>query len=410
MVTLAASTLWIVGCNGPTHEIEQTRQATILPVRVAKVVRRTEFSYPLKFYGRIQAARESALSFELAGQVSAILVDEGDPIRQGQPLASINIEILAAQRELLIAKKGVEETLLKRLRKGERPEVIAAAEAAVERLKVEVKRALINEQREQKLLATKSISESRYEQLKYDYEALVFSLTEAQARLAELESGPREEDVEAQENRVAMHDAEIAVLDARMAKATLYAPFDGQVIDRTIDGGTVVEAGQPVLVVSGSAEHEARCSLPVKQLAQVKNVESVGVGDRQIPVVESRIVSKVDSSTRTVDVVFRLESANALIAGETCTIILTQTIKKNCVELPVDALVPSIRGLWSCYRIEEQINGKGYLVVKEEVTIEHTDGDRAFVDSALADDALIVSAGVHKLVPGMQVQPMDEIE
>jgi hypothetical protein len=145
-------------------------------------------------------------------------------------------------------------------------------------------------------------------------------------------------------------------------------------------------------------------------LDQVKNVESVGVGDRQIPVEEIRVVSNVDSSTRTVDVVFRLAPTAGLIAGETCTIILTQTVKKNCVELPVGALVPSIRGLWACYRIEEETNGKGYQVVKEEVTIEHTDGDRVFVVSALSDDALVVSAGVHKLVPGMQVQPMDEIQ
>jgi multidrug efflux pump subunit AcrA (membrane-fusion protein) len=409
MATLTAATVWMVGCNGGASKIKEIDQATILPVKVTQVVRRTEFTYPLNYYGRVKAVRESALAFELAGQVSAMLVDEGDQIREGQPLANLNTEILAAQRKLLVAKKAVEESLLKRLVKGERPEVIDAAQAAVERLRIEVKRALINEQREQKLLQTKSISESRYEQLKYDYESLRFSLKEAQAHLAELESGPREEDIEAQENRVAMQDAEISVLDTRMEKATLYAPFAGQVIERIIDGGTVVDAGQAVLVVSGSGEYEARFSLPVTQLAQLVNIQTVVVGNRQIPVKGYRVVSNVDPSTRTVDVVFVLEPTTDLIAGESCNVEMTQTIKKNCVEMPVDALIPSIRGLWSCYRVVPDAEGSGYQVTKEEVTIEHTDGDRVFVVTDLPDDALIASEGVHKLVPGMQVQPMGEM-
>lgn len=409
MATIVASTAWTAGCNRITTKKMEVLEPTILPVKVAKITRRKQFSFPLNFYGRIDVARESALSFELDGRVATILVDAGDEIREGQTLATLHTDSLVAERELLIAKKSVEEAVLKRVRTGERPEVIAAAQAAVERLQVEVKRASINEQREKKLLQTKSISESRYDQLKYDYEALRLSLREKEARLAELKAGAREEDIVAQTMRVAMQDAELALLDTQIRKSKLDSPFAGHVIQRILDDGTVVKSGQPVLIISELTNREARFALPIMYLPQVAKIQSVSVGNRQVPVKDARVISKVDRSTRTMEIVFVLDPSVELISGQTCGVTLTKTIEQECVELPVDSLVPSIRGLWSCYRIEPLPDGAGFEVVKEEVTIEHTQGDRVFATTTLSDGDQVIVDGVQKLVPGMRVRPVSEI-
>lgn len=410
IVIFLAAPICIVGCNDSDNALVGTKAGdpTILPVNVVPVVRRDEYSYPMQFYGRIRSARESALSFELNGLVAKIQVDEGDQISRGQPLATIDTEILAAQKQLLLANKSVEESLLRRLRTGEREEVVAAARAAVERMEADAQQAFSKLQREKKLVGNKSIPAAQYEQSTYKFESLAAALKEGRERLKEIESGTREEDIDAQQKRVAIQDAEIAILDTRIKKATLYAPFDGQVIERIIDDGTVLEAGQPVLVVSDSKKREARFSLPIAQLNQVARVRSVRLGRAEIPVDNVRTVLSVDRNTRTVDVVFELGSTSGLIAGETCVLTLSKTVKSNCVELSVSALVPSIRGLWSCYCIEKKSGSDSYVVVKHEVTVEHTDGDRVFVETSLPDDALIVSEGVQKLVPGMIVRPMGE--
>ena len=399
--------LGLVGCERSGSDQLEVTSPTILPVRVSHVRQLDEFSIPITFYGRINATKESALSFELAGRLETILVDEGDSIQNSQLLATLNTDILAARRRLLVAKKEVEEAILRRLRTGERPEVIAAATAAVERLTIEVKRASINERREQKLLESKSISKSRYDQLMYDHEALKLALKEKQARLQELISGTREDDIDSQEKRVLMEDAEISVLDAQLKKAELVAPFDGEVIRRLIDDGTVADAGQPVLVVVESSQREARFSLPANSLAEAKETQSIAVGKREFPVTDVRVVSKVDGATRTIDVVFTLENSGELLAGESCRLLVKKTVAQECFELPVNALVPSIRGLWSCFRIEESAND-GFRVDKVEITVEYTDGDRIFATGSLSENDPIVVEGVQKLVPGMRVKPLGD--
>lgn len=397
----------LTGCQRASTKSLEISEPTVLPVRVASIQRLNTFSIPVTFYGRIQASRESILSFELPGQLKTLLVDEGDTVKQGQLLATLNTDILMARRKLLAANKNVEQAVLDGLKSGERPEVIAAAKASVERLKIEVKRASINEQREKKLLDSKSISRSRYDQLLYDYEALKSSLKEKEARLEELLTGTREEDILTQEQRVLRADAEIEVLNTQLKKSQIIAPFDGEILSRAIDDGTVVDAGQPVLLAAESRQREARFSIPVEFLDRAKQIRQVIVSGSKIPVDSIRVVSKVDAITRSVDVVFPLNMNEELITGKSCVVEMNQPVTQECVVLPVNSLVPGVRGLWSCFRIEKTAEHE-FQVVKEDITVEFVDGDSVYASSSMSDQDQIVVGGAQKLVPGMRVQPMSE--
>lgn len=405
VLTLALGLLaaTIAGCGRAAPGTSRIA-SNVLPVRAIKTNTQEAFSYPIAFYGRIQPTRSVSLAFEIPGQITELLVDEGDTTRAGETLARLDTSILDAERKRFLATKLVEQAVLRRLKNGEREEVIAAARATVSKFVAELEQAVRERERFKKLREGNTATESEYEAAFFTAKSLQASLDAAKARLLELERGTREEDIEAQENRILELDAQVAVLDARIQKAALNAPFAANILKRLVDEGAVVQDGEPVFGISEAQRHEARFSVPVQQLEEARLTTTVIVDGNQVPVQRVRTISSVSDATRTVDVIFTLAPDANVIAGQTCTLDLTERSETPCVELPVASLVPSVRGLWSVYRLQKQADTDNFLIVREEVTIHHTNGDRVFVETSLPDGSLVVGDGVHKLVPGMVVR------
>lgn len=391
----------IIGCSqNPTAK----SFPSVIPVTVIKAKNLSEFSFPIKFFGRIQSARRISLAFEIPGQVTTLHVDEGEVVKAGDTIARLDTSILVAERNKLLASKSVEETILRRLEKGERDEVITAARAMVRKIDAELEHATRESERTKRLRDQNAVSESEFEMAYFNAKSLKASLDAAKARLSKLEAGTREEDIEVQKNRILELDAQVAVVNARIEKAVLTAPFKAHVVRRMVDEGAVVKEGQTVLMLSEADRYEARFSVPITQIEEAEATKTIFIKGKNVPVQKARTISSVSPKTRTIDVVFTLEPSLKVIEGQTCSLELTEKVNRTCVKLPVSALVPSIRGLWSVYRLEKKNESQHFRVIRVEATIHHTDGDHVFVETTLPDYSLIVRDGVHKLVPGMVVR------
>ena len=387
-------------------------KVTILPVSAMAVRRQNSFVYPITYYGRIEAARTAALSFELAGLLREVSVDEGRLIAAGTVLARLDTSALEADRTVLLTNRQTESSLLDRLKRGERDEVIQAARSAVDHSIIEMNRAEAKYTREKATYEARSTSREDYQDAVFDYQAKIELVKQARERLRELESGTRSEDIEAQESRVAAIDAQLQQLDVKFEKSLLKAPFDGVCIERVQDEGVTLTPGQTVLRINEANRLEARFSIPQSNLDLVSLAEYLEVGGNPYPIVQRRAISQVDAITRTVDIVIPLTipEGDRVLPGQTCTVTLAKRVEADCFELPISALVASVRGLWSCYQLVPVSEGDSvYNVVKVELTVIHTDGVRAFVSSSLPDQALVIPDGVHKVVPGMQVRIVDEL-
>ncbi len=404
VVSLAAAS---VGCNG-NHSVASGSTRSVLPVTTVRVKTQAKFSYPIIYYGRIQSVRSCSLSFEVPGRIVSLLLDEGENIKANQLMARLDTSTLEAEKNKLAASKKVEQSILLRLENGEREEVIMAARAMVMRREAETERAILDRNRIDKLRTQNATTQTEYEEALYGAKSLQASLDAAKARLMELESGTREEDIEAQRNRISELDAQIALFDVRIHKSTIVAPFTAHVMNRMVDEGTIVREGEPVFTVSEFGQYEARFSVPSNQYSEARAATSIRVGGNEVSIRDTRTIPMVSPETRTVDIIFHLQHCEKLIEGQTCTLTVTETVRTKCVELPISAIVPSLRGLWSCYRLEKSDEVNIFRIVREELTINHIDGDRVFAETSLPDDSIIVRDGVHKLVPGMLVHPKDD--
>jgi len=223
---------------------------------------------PLVMSGNVDI-REVNLSFRVGGRVAAVRVDEGDRVTDGQVVASLDAEPLRealAQARASLAAAQAAEALL---RAGTRAEDLARLKAQVDALRAVVANTKATLERQQQLVTTSAASVQQldnargaYDQAQGEHEAA------RQAYLAAL-AGARPEEVQQAVARTAAAEAQVAAAALQVKDATLEAPSDGVVITRSVEPGTMVAAGTPVLTLSLDRPVRVRAYVDEPRLAQV---------------------------------------------------------------------------------------------------------------------------------------------
>ena len=214
-----------------------------------------------------------SISSRVSGWITELPVIEGDRVKKGQLLARIDARDMVLQREALVARlKAVEnqiaatqaqvgqvdqETLGKYQSETNR---LAAAQAEVASLAVQVKQASDDYDRAKELAAQKWMSPQAMERARTTYEQVRENHRKAQAEVAAVRGtlaaagGSRKQiEVIASQLDVLRHQldeirAEIRRRDADIADRTIAAPSDGRVVMTFARQGEHVNPGQRILM------------------------------------------------------------------------------------------------------------------------------------------------------------------
>ncbi|MEM9214809.1 MAG: efflux RND transporter periplasmic adaptor subunit [Cyanobacteria bacterium P01_F01_bin.150] len=385
-----------------------------LPVQTLVLESVPAYQVERTYSGKIVARRSSDLGFEQAGTLVDVLVDEGDAVAKGEPLARLDIRSLEAQRQQLEAQRRQAQARFQELQIGPRQEDISAAQATVDDLQAQLALARLQQQRRDNLYSEGAISLEARDEAAFGAEALTGRLNQAQSQLDELQAGTRVEQVSAQDALVDEVEAALKNLDVSISKSTIYAPFDGRISLRWLDEGAVVSPGQAVIrLVEGSAL-EARIGVP-SQMANRIITGSQHTIDVNGQVVSGRVTAllpELDDASQTVTVVMTLLTDAQLSIGKLAigtTVRLTLQDEQNEIGywLPTSALVAGEKGLWSAYVLNEpdnQTEDNLYQVSRREVEVIYTESDRVFVRGLLQPGEELITSGTHRLVPGQLVQ------
>lgn len=270
----------------------------------ATVVRRTTLEVTLPVTGVYEVPTVD-LAFEVPGRLAAVLVDEGQSVRAGQPLAlldDVELQAQAAQAEaaaraaeaqVLQAEAALEaaraqvrqaeaahraaQATLARLQAGPRPGELQQAQSAVDAARAALDQARRTLESTEQLYAQGAASASQRDAARSQYEAAAAQYQQALAHLQTVQAGARPEEVAAAREQVrqaqasldaaraSVRQAETAVLAARLAarqaraaaeaaqararRARLTAPFDGVVARVYLRPGAPVGPGVPVVTV-----------------------------------------------------------------------------------------------------------------------------------------------------------------
>lgn len=211
------------------------------------VARRTNIIERVSASGRVQPEIEVKISPDVSGEIIAMYVKEGDPVRAGQLLCRIrpdNYESFSARAEATVNQSRAQ---MEQAKAG-----VAQAEARLIRTRADY-------ERNRKLLAEKVISQADFETVEANYNVA-------------------KQDIEAQRANVraaqfSIQSAQASLRDAKenLRKTTIYSPVDGTVSKLN------VEQGERVVGTSQMAGTE------IMRLANLNNMEvRVNVNENDI--------------------------------------------------------------------------------------------------------------------------------
>ncbi len=341
----------VQGCGLNIHAA-QSSEPYLHTVRTRAVQLQGSYLLEREFAGEIRAGQSIELGFELAGQVTELLVDEGDEIRAGQILGRLDDQLLAAQRGELSARSD-------------------ELRAELETTKRDLKRI-------ESLQAQNLASDRERDQLAGQVQVLQASLERVGALL--------------RANQI------------QVEKSVLRAPFDSRIALRHVDAGTVVSAGTPVFSLVETGHNELRVGVPLELAGGLRTGDQVDVrvGEQVMGGVVMQLGAVVHQATRTRAV--RIAIADDRAPGEIAYLRLDVEMNVPGTWLPDTAVTEGLRGTWVVYAAVPRGDGQAVLEARS-VVIHHATIDRLYVSGALREGDLLVSTGLHRFAPGQIVKP-----
>lgn len=327
-----------------------------VPVAVETVQRQPSYQVNEFYAGRVEARQTVNLSFEQAGKIAAVVVDEGDFVAKGALIAKLDTDLLEASRD--------------------------QTQAAVNRIASQVKLAKLTETRQKQLFEQGHSTEQRYDEARLNREALEAQVNETKAALK--------------------------TIDINIAKSSLYAPFDAQVGARIVDTGAVRDAGMTIVTLLESKVQQARISVPTDRVEAMKAAETLSVTYRGTPISAkiSAIRADVNQTTRTQDVLLNILPETPIPFGELVELALPETRIQQGYWVPVEALVEGKKGLWNIFSIEK--GDEGDRVARRAVEVIFAETSRVYVTANIGEQASLVANGTHRVVPGQYVDVMTD--
>src|SRR4051812_8523588 len=285
-VSLALMAAALAGCNDTVAEKAEPPR----PVLVATAHYDAE-TPERSFVGTIRPRIESDLGFRVAGKVAKRLVEVGQTVEIGQPLATLDEVDLKLQAEQAVAEQTAATG------------VLAQAAAA--------------EQRAKDLKAKGWTTDAQMDTSRA-------AADEARARL----------------NRA---ERSVELTKNSLSYATLTADTRGVVTATLIDPGQVVAAGQASIRVARFAEKEAVVAIPETLVGRAKSgaasVTLWSEPNKKYAAKLREISPSADPATRTYLAKFSLPGAGDSVSlGMTATLTLCDTASERVARLPLSAL------------------------------------------------------------------------
>ena len=227
-----------------------------------------------ELYQGVAELDDRKLAFEVGGRITSLAVHEGDIVKPGMLLATVDGAIDEQQRAARDLEARAAQAQSKLVDKGSRPEEIAATRARIRAARSSEELLKRQVDRERDLNARGVTPIAQLDELEGQHARAVAEREALESVLAEQQRGARPEEKEVARARAEAAKATVALDDLRIERRELRAAADAVVLDVHADPGEVVTAGAPVLTVADPGRVYAEVFVPQGRLA------GIDVGDR----------------------------------------------------------------------------------------------------------------------------------
>lgn len=320
------------------------------PVAVAPVVSR-DVAEQVVLVGTAGAVSESTVAAEVGGIVEDFPVDEGRAVTRGEVLVRLRATDLELRRKAAVADR--------------------------DRIRAQLESAALELARVERLNSAGSIAQQRYDEVRFDHQALTASL--------------------------ARSEADIELLSYQITRKTVRAPFGGIVAREHTERGEWVGAGGPVATLMDLRRVRVMVDMPERYVAQLAPDATVDVRISSLD--DLRCCGRVEAvlpqgnpAARSFPVRVDLENPGMkILSGMEAVATFQLTGRRQALLVPKDAVVTA-GTLKQVYVVED---GR---VRQLQVEVQGYYDDSVAVSGDLAAGDRVVVRGNERLRPGQEVK------
>lgn len=338
--------LALVGCSGGDEGSQPA------PLVKTLVVGSDQASVQRSFPGRVIAGQRADLSFQIAGTLSELPVKDGQRVTQGQMLAKLDARDFQSRYD--------------------------AAKATLET-------ATLNFERGKKLVASGTIAQVHFDELRTKYE------------IAKSEEG---------------------IAAKALADTVMSSPFAGMVARVYVDNFQEVQAKATIMTVQDIEDIDIIIDVPERDIINRPRVNEGlpagprklddgyvvfdGIPNQQFEVVIKEYAAEADPTTQTYRVRLSMKApANvSLLPGMTANLVMKQqAASSSSLSLPAKAVAVDAQGKFYVWVVSEDMK-----VTRVPVEAGEMMGDNILIRSGLVPGQRVVVAGLPFLEEGMTVR------
>lgn len=411
---VALLALALTACSDRASGTPAARPATpAVPVLVAEVTRK-DVPVQVTAVGNVQAYTTVALKSQIAGQITGVHFREGQEVRKGDLLFTVDSRPLEAALRQAQANVGRDTAQLRQAEAAvaQRRAEMRQAEANIARDVAQMENARVQERRYRELIDKELIAREQYDQVRTNAASLEATVQADRAALENARAGAQAAEAAVDNARAAIAADEAMVDSARvqLGYTTIRAPMDGRTGNVLVQAGNVVKSNEDGPLVTISQVHPVYVSfaVPEQYLADIRRHGAAAplvveaFPDRARPPARGALTfinSTVDPATGTIQLKATFANAdNALWPGQFVDVVLTVTTQAGAILVPSQA-------------IQAGQQGSFVFVVKPDLSVEMRTVDvgrrlerETVVDKGLAAGERVVIDGQLRLTPGAKVE------
>jgi HlyD family secretion protein len=294
--------------------------------------------HSLVFSSRVASVARTELASTMTARVEKILVREGDTVKAGQLLISLDDDDLRAQLQQAQAALATSNARLKS--QYELSGTVATQGLAQSKVNMEF--ALADLERNRNLHAKGFIGDAKLQDVERAAASARAAYQQAAAQAAANTKGGAE--AQAAQSRSREAQGAIDVVKAKLEQTNVVSPSDGRVISRTVEVGDVAQPGKKLLTIATTGE--------TRLIAQIdeKNLRFLREGMRAVASADAFPEEKfdaelfylspsVDATRGTVEARLRVAKAPAILRDDmtvSAEVIVAQ--KKDAITIPRNAI------------------------------------------------------------------------
>jgi RND family efflux transporter MFP subunit len=419
-MTLRCFCLATLLLSSPAIVVAQSKGTTPpapLPPRVfVTTVRKDTVDEPKMFVGTVMPLRKSIVGSAAPGRVEEYLVNEGDFVKKGTPIAHLRRGIIAAEKKAAEAELEVRRAALAEREDAHEDEVLQAraalssAEANLRFQEAKLERA--------RNLGNAITRESLEETIAAQVQATA-AFQNAQAALRLLTGKTWQRRYEQAQARVAAQEAEVERLTEQYERHTMFAPFDGWVTKEYTEVGQWLMQGDSAAEIAELGFVDIEIAVLEDYISKLRQTTDAGPGTRaEVEITALRgqrfsgtvevINPQADLRSRTFPVKVRVqniidERGPLLKGGMFARVTLPVGELKSLPLVPKDAL--TIGGPRPVVYVVDNSGGKN-IVRAVPVTIGAANGQWVSVgENEIRPGDQVVVEGNERLSPGQEIRP-----